>query len=105
MTTRDRSRRAVDGTHETKAMNQAPTPAVRQDCVWHWRRVVPVLQRAWHVGRRKLHHLWQQVDTLASPLSELPLCCVAAVLLVGSLLGTTFYLPLMPLIGALLIAG
>ena len=68
-------------------MRQEPTPAVRQDSLGHWRRIVPVLQRAWHVGRRQLRNLWQQADTLVTPLSERPLWCVAAGLLAGSLLG------------------
>src|SRR5215475_13665059 len=86
-------------------MRHQPTPAVRQDYMWRWRRIVPVLQRAWHVARRQLHGLWQQADTLVAPLSERPLWCVAAGLLAGSLLGTAVDLPLMPLSGALLVAG
>src|SRR5919201_1744450 len=49
--------------------------------------------------------IWQQVDTLVTPLSERPLWCVAAGLLAGSLLGTALDLPLMPLGAALLLAG
>ena len=64
----------------------------------------PWLQRAWHVGRH-LRDLWQQADTLVTPLSERPLWCVAAGLLAGSLLGTAVDLPLVPLSGALLVAG
>src|SRR5947208_2820182 len=94
----------VDCASETKAMKQASTPAARQDCVWHWRRVVPVLQHTWHIGHRHLHDRWQQTDTLVAPLSERPLWCVAAGLLVGSLLGTAVDLPLVPLCGALLVA-
>src|SRR5712691_9270371 len=90
--------------HETRAMRQEPTPAVRQGSLGHWRRIVPVLQCAWHVGRRQLRDLWQQADTLVIPLSERPLWCVAAGLLVGSLLGTAVDLPLVPLCGALLVA-
>src|SRR4029450_13736152 len=86
-------------------MNQAPTPPVRQDSLGQWRRIVPVLQRTWHVGRRQLHDLWQQVDTLVTPLSERPLWCVAAGLLAGSLLGTAVDLPVVPLCSALLVAG
>src|SRR5439155_2966684 len=85
---------AVDCASETKAMRQEPTPAEQQDSLEHWRHIVPVLQRAWHVGRRPLRHLWIQVDTLATPLSERPLWCVAAGLLAGSLLGTAVDLPL-----------
>ena len=86
-------------------MKQEPTPAVRQDSLRHWRHIVSVLQCAWHVGRRRLHNFWQQADTLATPLSERPLWCVAAGLLAGSLLGTAVDLPLVPLSGALLLAG
>src|SRR6266852_2934315 len=86
-------------------MNQAPTPAVRQDCVWHWRRVVPVLQRTWHVGCRHLRDRCQQADSLVAPLRERPLWCVAAGLLAGSLLGTAVDLPFVPLCGALLVVG
>src|SRR6266566_209360 len=90
---------------ETRAMRQEPTPAVRQDSLGHWRRIVPVLQHAWHVGRCQLRNLWQQADTLVTPLSERPLWCAAAGLLAGSLLGTAVDLPLVPLSSALLIAG
>ena len=95
----------MDGMHETKAMRQEPTPAGQQDSLAHWRRIVPVLQCAWHVGRHQLHNFWQQADTLVTPLSERPLWCVAAGLLAGSLLGTAVDLPLVPLSGALLVAG
>ena len=64
-----------------------------------------MLQRAWHVGRHQWCDLWQQADTLVTPLSERPLWCVAAGLLAGSLLGTAVDLPLVPLSGALLVAG
>src|SRR4029453_17021456 len=53
----------------------------------------------------QLHNLWQQADTLVTPLSERPLWCVAAGLLAGSLLGTTVDLSLVPLSGVLLTAG
>src|SRR3989440_4658548 len=86
-------------------MRQEPTLTVQQDSLGHWRRIVPVLQCAWHVGRRRLRNLWQQADTLVTPLSERPLWCVAAGLLAGSLLGTAWDLPLMPLGAALLVAG
>src|SRR5437016_2648954 len=76
-------------------MRQELTPAVRQDSLGHWRRMVPVLQR----------DCWQRADTLVTPLSERPLWCVAAGLLAGSLLGTAVDLPLGPLSGALLITG
>src|SRR6266487_4674963 len=46
-----------------------------------------------------------KADTLIAPLSERPLWCVAAGLLAGSLLGTAIDLPLVPLCGALLLAG
>ena len=49
--------------------------------------------------------IWQQVDTPVTPLSERPLWCVAAGLLAGSLLGTAWDLPLMPLGAALLLAS
>src|SRR5262249_17440568 len=49
--------------------------------------------------------VWQPVDSLVTPLSERPLWCVAAGLLAGSLLGTAIDLPLVPLSGALLLAG
>src|SRR5262245_62973101 len=52
-----------------------------------------------------MRNLWQQADTLVTPLSERPLWCVAAGLLAGSLLGTAVDLPLVPLSGALLLAG
>jgi hypothetical protein len=89
-------------------MRQEPTPAVQQSPLGYWRCTVPGLpeiQRAWHVGRRQLRDRWQQADTLVTPLSERPLWCVAAGLLAGSLLGTAVDLPLVPLSGALLIAG
>ena len=86
-------------------MNQTPTPVIRQDFLEHWRRIAAVVQCAWHGGRRQLRHLWQQADTLVAPLSERPLWCVAAGLLAGSLLGTAVDLPLVPLSGALLVAG
>src|SRR5215468_4191734 len=86
-------------------MKQEPTPPVRQDGVWPWRRVVSWLQRAWHIGHRQLRDRWQQADTLVTPLSERPLWCVAAGLLAGSLLGTTVDLPLVPLSAALLVVG
>ena len=86
-------------------MRQELTPAVREDSLGQWRRIVLVLQRAWHGGCRQLRNLWQQADTLVTPLSERPLWCVAAGLLAGSLLGTAVDLPLVPLCGALLIAG
>jgi hypothetical protein len=95
----------VDGMHETRAMRQEPTRAVRQDPLGHWRRIVSVLQRACHVGCRQLHDRWQQADTLVTPLSERPLWCVAAGLLAGSLLGTTVDNPLVPLSAALLVVG
>src|SRR5262245_33853255 len=76
----------VDGMHETRATQQAPTPAVRQD-FWWWR------------------DCWQQADTLIAPLRERPMWCVAAGLLAGSLLGTAVDLPLVPLSAALMCAG
>src|SRR4029453_2933667 len=85
-------------------MRHQPTPVVRQDCVWRWRRIVSVLQYAWHSGYQ-LRNLWRQADTLVTPLSERPLWCVAAGLLAGSLLGTAVELPLVPLCSALLVAG
>src|SRR5262245_35238539 len=55
----------------------------------HWHAfVVPLLQHGWQVGRRRMRDLWQQADTLVTPLSERPLWCVTAGLLAGSLLGT-----------------
>jgi competence protein ComEC len=86
-------------------MRQEPTPAVRQDSQGHWRCIAPGLQRAWHVARRPLRDRWPQADSLVTPLSERPLWCVAAGLMAGSLLGTAVDLPLVPLSGALLIAG
>src|SRR5712691_7077104 len=53
----------------------------------------------------QLRGVWQLADTFVAPLSERPLWCVAAGLLAGSLLGTTFDLPLLPLSGVLLLAG
>ena len=53
----------------------------------------------------QLRDVWQLADTFVAPLSERPLWCVAAGLLAGSLLGTTFDLPLLPLSGVLLLAG
>ena len=47
-------------------MRQELTPTVRQDSLGHWRRIVLVLQRAWHGGCRQLRNLWQQADTLVS---------------------------------------
>ena len=55
--------------------------------------------------QRQMRDVWQQADTLIAPLSERPLWCVAAGLLVGSLLGTAIDLPLAPLSSALLLAG
>src|SRR5215831_12422662 len=78
---------------------------VRQGSLWYWGRVVPLLQHGWQVGRRRMRDLWQQADTLVTPLSERPLWCVTAGLLAGSLLGTALDLSLLPLGAALLLAG
>src|SRR5207244_10247304 len=82
-----------------------PTSAIRQGSLWYWGRVVPLLQRGWHVGCRQVRNTWHQADTLITPLGERPLWCVAAGLLAGSLLGTAIDLPLMPLGAALVLAG
>jgi len=55
--------------------------------------------------QRQMRDVWQQADTLIAPLSERPLWCVAAGLLVAACSGPRFDLPLAPLSGALLLAG
>ena len=85
-------------------MNQ-PTPTVQHNSLWPWRCVVLLLQRGWHVWHYQVRHVWPQADTLVTPLSERPLWCVAAGLLVCSLLGTAIDLPLVPLGAGLLLVG
>src|SRR5262245_66594801 len=86
-------------------MKQEPTPPVRQDGVWPWRRVVSWLQRAWHIGHRQLRDRGQHADTFVTPLSERPLWCVAAGLLAGRLLGTVVDLHLLAVGGDVVIVG
>lgn len=72
---------------------------------WPWARVLLLLQYGWRCGCGQLYRAGQQVDALVTPLSERPLWCVTAGLLLGSLLGTAVDLPLVPLGGVLVLTG
>src|SRR5262245_45251809 len=86
-------------------MKHRAMPDIQQGSWWDWGRVVPLRQCGWHVGWRQGRVALQQADSLVTPLGERPLWCVAAGLLAGSLLGTAWDLPLVPLGAVLLLAG